>query len=364
MHTNRSQIAKQAMALALVAVFAAGCASTPSADASIFDEALDLGQDLNLAVSATKEVVSGGAEPASAARAIDQASAASRQLAFTAAGVQTPKLATAADVLASLADRIVTELTQADVERAESLYETSFVPLASQFAEMKRDLPSSALTTGPPGGFGLVAFVITVLFVAGATVVRDRRRRRSVDHRTRASSKPADQRARSWGDPQVPTSPPPVEQLPGDAADWARATRIRPTDIELRSLLVSTIDQAEEREWAVSLVCPTEVQISGDPVRVQRAILATLGNAFLFGAERAGIVVEVPDGRVLLSIGHDAPIDDPTAQAIAIRLANQLAAALGEPAVDWSVAADDDIYLTTVAAGSAQFAEARSGIPA
>ena len=74
------------------------------------------------------------------------------------------------------------------------------------------------------------------------------------------------------------------------------------------------LEQANEREWMVSLVCP-EVHISGDPVRFQRAILAALGNAFLEGAELVGRVVDVIDDQVLLSIGHDASIDDSKAVA-------------------------------------------------
>jgi hypothetical protein len=125
---------------------------------------------------------------------------------------------------------------------------------------------------------------------------------------------------------------------------------MRPIDVELRSLLESTIEQAGGREWSVELVCP-EVHISGDPIRISRTILAMLGTAYLEGARRVGIIVDVTDDMVKLSIGHDAPIDDATAEHIAERLETQLANALGKDELGWSVTADEEIVLTTVPLG-------------
>jgi len=169
---------------------------------------------------------------------------------------------------------------------------------------------------------------------------------------------------RTWSEPPpLYAADPGVESSAVESTDTARTTRMRAIDIDVHSVLEATIDQAREREWMVSLVCP-EVHISGDPVRVQRAILAALGNAFLEGAELVGIVVDVVDDQVLLSIGHDAPIDDQKAEEIAIRLANQLALAVDQPELGWSVASDGEIYLTTVSAGAARVLEAGAEISA
>jgi hypothetical protein len=76
-----------------------------------------------------------------------------------------------------------------------------------------------------------------------------------------------------------------------------------------------------------------------------------LGTAHLEGASRVGIVVDATDDLVQLSIGHDARIDDVTAEHIAGRLETQLANALGKDELGWSVIADDEITLTTVPLG-------------
>lgn len=355
----KPQFVKQLSGLALVAIMAAGCSSAPSADASVFDQVRDLGQELNRAVSATQDAATGFAEPQFATRAIDRASTSSRQLAETAIRVQTPDLRSATGELVATANRIVTHLSRAEVQEAESLRANAFVPLASQVAQMKASMPETSLTQNPPNGSSIgVAFVVVALVVGGVAWLLMRGRNRPAggtanpdSRRPAEPAQPTSDSERNWMEPHpLYATAQESEPVPSDGADSARATRMRPIDIELRSLLESTIDQAREREWQVSLVCP-EVHISGDPVRVQRAILATLGNVFLEGAELVGIVVDVVDGQVLVSIGHDAPIDDPAAEDIADRLANLLAVAIdhGEPA--WSVAADGDVYLTTVSAG-------------
>lgn len=366
MRTNRLHVLSKLMTLALVAVVAAACSSTSSADASVFDQARDLGQDLNRAVSATQDAVTGYAEPQFAARAIDRAATTSRRLAETATNVRSQELRSATSELVSVANRIVTQLAQGEVESAESLRANSFVPLASQIAQLKGSLPATSQTPDSSGGQAIAAAFGLIVLVVGAVaalLVRGRKRpveagTKSGESRTTTPTSTNQGPERNWNQPH-PLYPGQSRSEPSVSAnaDIARTTRMRPIDIELRSLLEATIDQAREREWFVSLVCP-EVHISGDPVRVQRAILATLGNAFLEGAELVGIVVDVVDGRVLLSIGHDAAIDDQKAKNIAERLAGQLSSALDESELGWSVAADGEIYLTTVSAGAAKDIEA------
>ena len=100
-----------------------------------------------------------------------------------------------------------------------------------------------------------------------------------------------------------------------------------------------------------SAVCPV-VHISGDPIRVQRAVVAALGNVYLGGPGRVGMIVEEEDGRVKLSIGHDAPMDEATTEDLAVRFANQLELALATLDLTWTVAHDDEISLITIALGA------------
>ena len=345
--------------LVLVAGVAAGCSSTTSTDASVFDQVRDLGQDLNRAVSATQDAVTGYAEPQFAARAIDRASSTSRRLAETVTNVQAQELRSPTSELVSVANRIVTQLTQGDVQGAETLRANSFVPLASEIAQLKGSLPATTQTEDSSGvSMMTAAYVIVVLTIGGVAVFLMRGRQRTaeevttvVEDRPPREKTPAERRReRAWNEPHALYADHKADPTPSENADIARTTRMRPVDIELRALMEATIDQAREREWMVSLVCP-DVHIAGDPVRVQRAILAALGNAFLEGAELVGIVVDVVDSQVLLSIGHDAPIDDEKAETIAVRLADQLAYALSREELGWSVTSDGEIYLTTVSAG-------------
>ena len=78
MRIHRPHMLRRLTTLMLVAVVAAGCSSTSSTDAAVFDQVRDLGQDLNRAVSATQDAVTGYAQPQFAARAIDRASSATR----------------------------------------------------------------------------------------------------------------------------------------------------------------------------------------------------------------------------------------------------------------------------------------------
>jgi hypothetical protein len=352
---------------ALLAVLAAGCSTTSSSDSAVFDQVRDLGQDLNRAVSATLDAETGFAEPQFAARAVDRASTTSRRLAETATAVQAPELRSATGELVAVANRIVTQLSGGDVAGAESLRSNSFVPLASRIAQLKGSLPATTQTPASSDGSSIaVAFGIIIVVILGVAGLLMRGRDRPVE----TSADPVERQpvepwppveapsARRWDQPH-PLYAEQAEAKPSgiENADIARTTRMRPIDIDLKSLLDSTIEQARERDWMVSLVCP-DVHIPGDPVRVQRAILAALGNAFLEGAELVGVVVDVVDGETLISIGHDAPIDDETAEAIAVRFATQLEAALDQPELGWSVTADCDVYLTTVSAGAALNVEA------
>lgn len=266
--------------------------------------------------------------------------------------------------MVSIADAIVALVSAGDIRAAEEVRANRLVPVASEIAQLKRTLGITTAGSDPSNGLGVAIAVVLVLVVVGGVAVFLRRSRKHESEATASTeearpARPPSQAAtqehrpeREWDEPH-PSHPQQMAQLEPEAheeQDTARTRRIRPREVELHSLLASTIEQIRDRDWVVSLVCP-EVHISGDPIRVQRTILAAIGNAFLEGAERVGIIVDVIDGQVLVSIGHDAQVDDDTANDIAARLANQLAPALGIDELGWSVTSDGEIFLTTVSAG-------------
>lgn len=340
---SRPSIVIQFLALALVIVVVARFSTGSSSDTIVYDQARDLQQTVSQAIAATNDAVIGAGSPQLAAEAIDRASSASRQLAENRARAESAQLRSLATQTVSAADQIVAQLSRGAVARAEELRTERLVPLASEMARLKGSQPAATQTPGSNGTMILIGSAIALVVAGSAVLFRQRHRNAGGSADTMPHGRKRDE-ANPFYDDQVRNEP-----TVSESADIARTTRMRPIDIDLQSLLASTIEQARERDWTVSLVCP-EVRISGDPVRVQRAILAALGNAFLEGAELVGIVVDVVDGQVLVSIGHDAPIDDQKAESIATRLADQLAAALDEPELGWSVAADGEIYLTTIAA--------------
>ena len=371
MRMSRASIVTLFLALAFVVVLAARFSATSSSDAVVYDQARDLQQAVSQAVAATNDVVIGAAQPQFAASAIDQASSASRQLAETRVRLESAQLRTLATQMVSAADQVLAQLSRGAIDRAEELRANRLVPIASEIAQLKRTQPEITDENGWVTGASralAVALVLVVVWGVAATLTRGRNRPKapagSNDPDRNAPDGAKEHRSdRGWSDPHPLYGDAELGEAEIDNSDDARATRMRPIEVELRSLLESTIEQARDREWSVDLVCP-EVHISGDPIRVSRTILAVLGTAYLEGARRVGIVVEAPDDLVRLSIGHDAPIDDATAEHIAVRLESQLANALGMDELGWSVTSDGEITLTTVPLGISVLARAGAEITA
>ena len=355
MPTSRARM----FTLALVVLTATGCSAPASGGATVYDQARDLGQDVSQAVAATQSAVTGSGRSEFAAEAIERAASASRQLAATTSRLQAPELRAAAIEMVSIADDIVARLTAGQVSQAEDLRANQLVPVASRIAELRRVLPDSVATPAAAdvsGGTNLpIAATLTILVVTGLVVLLLKGSTRESDPaRTPTENRKQFRREnpeRNWNAPHPLYEPAaPAEPANGEG-DTTRTTRIRPIDVELQSLLTSTVEQALERDWEVTVVCP-EVHISGDPIRIQRAILAALGNAYLGEPERVGIVVENEEGHVKLSLGHDAPFDETTTEDLAVRLTNQLGYALGVPDLEWSVAYEGEISLITVELGA------------
>lgn len=356
MRMSRASIVAQCLALAFVVLLVVRFSASSSTDAVVFDQARDLQQAVSQAVATTNDVVRGIAQPQSAANAIDRASSASQQLSVTRTGVESAQLRSLATQMVATADQILAQLSRGSVDRAEELRANRLVPLASEVAQLKRNVTETAGVTGSFRGASLGIGIGLVLLVVGGIasfVIRQQTR----TGKPTSDTKPArthdgdDQRSSpEWIEPGMLYTDTGAGDVGSDSSDDARATRMRPIDVELRALLESTIEQAGGREWSVELVCP-EVHISGDPIRISRTILAMLGTAYLEGARRVGIIVDDTDDNVQLSIGHDAPIDDATAEHIADRLESQLANALGKAELGWSVTADEEIILTTVPLG-------------
>ena len=353
-------------ALVLIALLVVGCSVDDPATSQdkVYDQARDLGQSLSEASAATQDANTGFADPGFAARAIERAASESRTLASIATQVEAPPIRNLTADMVTVADRAIMALSSGDVQQAERIRTTEFVPLASQLADLKRTLPASASATEPSsiGSSLTISVFVVAAIVAGALMyLRGRAKAVAAGEKAEPGTTTSSQRSphdadqlRAWDAPNPLYGPPPSEEYSApDDSDAYRSTKVRPIDVELRELLESTLEQVGDRGWDVdvTLVYPV-VHISGDPIRVQRAVLAALGNVYLGGPGRVGIIVEEEDGRVKLSIGHDAPMDEATTEDLAVRLANQLELALATLDLTWTVAYDDEISLITIALGA------------
>ncbi len=348
-------------ALALIAVLVVGCSGNDPAAArdKVYDQARDLGQALSEATAATQDANTGFADPAFASRAIERAATESRDMADLATKVQAAPIRSIAADLVSAADHTVIALRIGDVAQAEKIRSNEFVPRASELAGLERTLPAT-VSDGRSSSMGssLAAGVLAAAVIIGGVVLYLRRRAAGVatpeapespDLPAGGRTTPPPRASDAAGLPDDSKDPADVSQL--DEPGAYRSPKVRPIDIELDVLLESALEQVKDRGWEVSLVCPT-VNISGDPIRVQRAVLAALGNVHLGAPDRVGIIVEETGGQVNLSIGHDAQLDEATTEDLATRLATQLQPALATLDLNWAVAYDDEITLITVGLGA------------
>jgi hypothetical protein len=362
MQKTRATRAVRFSAFALVVVLAAGCSSSEQPETALFDQAGQLATALIEAVSATRQTATGFAEPGTSARAITAASSASGRVANAASRTDSVTERNLGLELAIVADQVVALLAAGEIDQAERMRTRDFVPAATELWAMQRgttpDQASSGLATGPNLAIAL-AVVLVLAVGAAASIRRGSSRKRPAAARSGESidARPPNENPRhterTWDTPHP--------LYPGDQADdpatqdegeTHRTARLRTIEVELGQLLDSTLEQVKDRGWDVSLVCPT-VTVLGDPIRIQRAVLSVLGNAYLAGAQRVGIVVDDRPTGVLLSIGHDAPFDEADTEDVTSRLVGQLGQATGSEDLDWSSIRDDDVSLITVSLGQA-----------
>jgi hypothetical protein len=130
---------------------------------------------------------------------------------------------------------------------------------------------------------------------------------------------------------------------PAEFGSWAPGYRTN-------ARMMTASHQVKGHGRDMSIVCP-EVEITADPVKLRQAVLGALGNAFMGGAQRAGIVVEDIEGDVLLTIGRDSPPSQADADRAAEKFTSQVRQALAADEVDTSVITDDDVLLFSVSLG-------------
>ncbi len=359
MRPRRAKRLPRIWALALVVVLVAGCSSAAEPHQQLFDDAGALASALLEAVATGREAQAGFSDPGTAATSLTSASSASGRLESTAAQIDSITERNLGLEMAIVANQVVALLAAGDVQAAERTRVGSFVPLAAElFAEYEMS-PSERERSGLFTGSNLAIFAAIILVIAAVVLVS--RGSNRVGGFGATADKPQQHRhsqgdhgpGRTWDAPHpLYASSEPEVASPHDEGDAYRSAKIRTLEVELHELMVSTLDQVKDRGWDVSLVCPT-VHISGDPIRIQRAVLAFLGNAYLAGAQRVGIVIDDTEDGVRLSIGHDAPFEDADAEDVTSRLVGQLGQAVGNEDLDWSLIGDEDVYLATVSLGHA-----------
>ena len=351
--------------LALLGVLA-GCSGGGPSDTvgQVAEQTRSLGSTLSNAIDTANDASIGFTDDAARAGAIASADAAVQRLTETVRSIGDPNLRLLAQDVARTAGLVVDELRRGNVAAAARLRVDQFVPLASQLTAMR---PGSAGTETSDRSQSqspdlIVPATLAVLVVLAVAWFLTRRARHGHD-----PGQPADRRsnatrapARAWNEPHPLYAQDAAAGAPSAGMETRRSGMMRTVDFELKTLLDSTVEQLREHGWEASVVCPS-VQLSGDPVRLQRALSAAVGTAKLRGADQVGLAVEVVGGDVLLTIGDDAPVEPDEATEFADRLADQVGAALGRQDVVVSWMSDDEVTLFTVSIdGSASASSDRS----
>jgi hypothetical protein len=345
--------------LALVALLAAGCSDDGSAAREQANEHVaQLGDAIAEAIILSYQAASGEVEPQRATVAVAAVRTVSQSLAETAVELE-PASQLRAQELVELANQALLWVAQTEYELAEKLRLEEFGPLAVEFAELPIDpgAPVVATSTTPlPRGTAIT--VLAVIAAVGVFLAIRYKTGKAEDPVLRARQRQAERsgatntpKQRTWSEipPLFTDDPGPTEEPVGDS-DLNRSTKARAMEVDLKGLLMTALHQVKDYGWDMSIVCP-DLHIMADPVKLRHAVLAALGNAFLSGAQRVGLVVEDLEGDVLLTIGRDAPPDEGEANEFAERFANQVQVALGVDQVESSLITDDEVSLMSVSLG-------------
>ena len=349
----------RALLLAVVAIVMVGCADAESATRERASEEVSaLGDALAEAVILSYEASRGRAEPDAGTNAVNAARTLTLQLSET-SGSLDGEAQTLSLGLVELANRAIVWVAQSEYERAEKLRLEEFNPAAEQFnaALAAPDVEPVAVAASTStswnskaiaalSGIALLGVLVYARYRKGDVpdpVVEARKRKAERSGRTH------EPKERKWSD-ITPLADTPPEESPTDGADSGRFTKARTMEVELRELLMTALHQIKDYGWDMSVVCP-ELKIMADPVKLRHAVLAALGNAFLGGARRAGIIVEDLEGDVVLTIGRDAPPNSKDAEDFAERFSNQVMLALGDGDREWSFIADDEVSMMSISLG-------------
>lgn len=87
----------------------------------------------------------------------------------------------------------------------------------------------------------------------------------------------------------------------------ARAGRPTPRSADLRGVIEAAVASVENTGWRIAVHAP-EMDVLVDPLRLRTVLGNLLMSATLHGARHIGVVAELDDGKVYISIGDDGDI--------------------------------------------------------
>ncbi len=351
----------RSLLLVVLAIVVVGCADAESATRErATEEVSALGDALADAVLLSYQASQGREEPDAGTNAVNEARTLTLQLSETSSSLEA-EAQTLSLELVELANRAIVWVAQSEYERAEKLRLEEFNPAAEQFnaaldAPDAEPVAVAASTSTSTSWNSRAIAALSGIAMLGALVYARYRRGDVPDPVVEARKRKAERsgrahepKERKWSD-ITPLADEPLEETPTDAADSGRFTKARTMEVELRDLLMTALHQIKDYGWDLSVVCP-DLKIMADPVKLRHAVLAALGNAFLGGARRAGIIVEDLEGDVVLTIGRDAPPNSKDAEDFAERFSSQVMLALGEDDHEWSFIADDEVSMMSISLG-------------
>lgn len=354
---NRPRTAALVSLLVALTMGLVGCSSGPPVSEQAGQEVAALGDALAEAVILSYQASQGRAEADAGTAAVNDARTLTLQLSETSASLAGEAQALSLG-LVELANRAIVWVGQSEYERAEKLRLEEFIPLAAQFetALAGPAVEPVAVASSAPLSTGQAVAILSGIAAVGLLVYARYRRGDIPDPVVEARKRKAERsghveppKERKWSDITTFVETP-IEEIPSEGEDVGRSTRARTMEVDLRELLMTALHQIKDYGWDMSIVCP-ELKIMADPVKLRHAVLAALGNAFLGGARRAGIIVEDLEGDVVLTIGRDAPPSSEDAEGFANRFANQVSLALGESDHEWSFIADEEVSMMSVSLG-------------
>jgi hypothetical protein len=377
MNMNRDSVIFRLLLLTLTALVLAACGGdNPAANRSRANEEVGvLGTALAEAVTNSYQASTGRIEPEKALRSIADVRESAERLGEVATVVDARAQSLVQELLV-LTERALVFISQREFEQAEQLRLEEYMTIAAQLAELPLDATTETPQVPSSEPSRIVLFSLIGLACVGVPMAFILSRRSAArGGQPRGAGQPEATPSSTFS----PSRPPPSQfdqtwsEIPsmfasgqtGEApiseetqADRSQTARI--IEVDLRALLDSVIIQMKQQGWGVTLVSPS-VEIAVDPVKFRQAMLTALRNALLGGAKQCGILVEILDQGVLLTIGRDVPPEKSDAEEFSKRFVSQVAASFGLDELEWALVHDEELTLTTVALDSRVLGRSLSG---